>query len=203
MLLDYDEQKHQSTDVSQLKDEELLAASQKKPSAFSALVDRYEEAFLRKARRIVGEDVAPDVVQDVFVKIYLNAAKFRPVEGASFKSWGYKILVNTCFTYCKKMKRDKEFFARLDPELQELVADTKSRDHEKHVNAEEVTSVLARMPGILGNVLEDFFIKERTQQEIAEAQGVTVGVVRTRLHRAKKKFNEVRATLAVNSTPRG
>lgn len=190
-----DDQGRQPADIDTLRDEELLTLSITKPSVFSKIVNRYEDAFLRKAKHIVGEEIAPDVVQDVFVKIYLNAAKFRPVVGASFKSWGYKILINTCFTYCKKLKREKEFFSRLDPELQELVPDTKSREHEKFVNAEEVTSVLARMPGILGNTLNDFFIKGKTQQEIAQAEDVTVGVVRTRLHRAKKKFDEIRATL--------
>src|SRR3989338_3468703 len=104
-------------------DEEILALSVSKPDLFSILVDRYQESFLRKANHIIKNDpeTAGDLVQDTFVKIYLNAPKFKIVEGATFKSWGYKILINTCFTKYKKLKNERVFLNDLDPEIQELV----------------------------------------------------------------------------------
>src|SRR5437867_814349 len=74
------------TDTKTFSDEEILARSVRNPSIFAALVDRYEAAFLRKARHIIGnrEEVI-DIVQDTFTKIYLNANKFKVQEGASFK----------------------------------------------------------------------------------------------------------------------
>src|SRR3989338_1992934 len=87
-------------------DEEILALSVSKPDLFSIFVNRYQEAFLRKAGQIIrnNPEIVSDIVQDTFVKIYLNADKFQIQEGASFKSWGYKILINTCFTKYKKLK---------------------------------------------------------------------------------------------------
>src|SRR3989344_1239857 len=80
----------------QHSDEELLAVSVAHPSLFALLVRKYEAAFLRKALSIVREqEEAEDIVQEAFTKIYLNAKKFAPQEGASFSSWGYQILIKT------------------------------------------------------------------------------------------------------------
>jgi len=171
-------------------DEESLALSVEKPSAFAMLVDKYQTAFLRRARKIVGEDISADAVQDTFVKIYLNAKKFKKVEGASFKSWAYKILTNTCLTYAAKTGKERKAVMNLEPEIAENFPDLTSRWQEKLINKNEVVSVLAKMSGTLRETLEDFFLKEKSQMEIALERGVSVGVVRTRLHRAKKKFQE-------------
>ncbi|MFA6273303.1 MAG: RNA polymerase sigma factor [Candidatus Paceibacterota bacterium] len=171
-------------------DEEILALSVEKPSVFNELVNKYQTAFLRRARKIVGEDASADAVQDTFVKIYLNVKKFKKVEGASFKSWAYKILTNTCLTYAVKSGKERKVVTNLEPELAENIPDTNSRWYEQLVNKDEVASVLAQMSGIMQETLEDFFLKEKGQQEIAMERGVSVGVVRTRLHRAKKKFEE-------------
>ena len=171
-------------------DEEILALSVEKPSAFAMLVDKYQTAFLRRARKIVGEDISADAVQDTFVKIYLNAKKFKKVEGASFKSWAYKILTNTCLTYAAKTGKERKVVMNLEPEIAENFPDLTSRWQEKLINKNEVVSVLAKMSGTLRETLEDFFLKEKSQMEIALERGVSVGVVRTRLHRAKKKFQE-------------
>ena len=65
-------------DRSQQSDEEILALSVKYPDAFSALLDRYQEAFLRKAFTVVrSREDAEDIFQDAFTKIYLNAARFK------------------------------------------------------------------------------------------------------------------------------
>lgn len=171
-------------------DEEVLVLSVEKPSAFALLVDKYQTAFLRRARKIVGEETAADAVQDTFVKIYLNAKKFKKVEGASFKSWAYKILTNTCLTYAAKSNKERKVVMNLEPEIAENLPDLSGRWQEKLINKDEVASVLAKMSGILRQTLEDFFLKEKSQLEIALESGVSVGVVRTRLHRAKKKFQE-------------
>ena len=173
-------------------DEEILALSIEKPSAFSVLVDRYQTAFSRRARKIVGEETTADAVQDTFVKIYLNAKKFKKVEGASFKSWAYKILTNTCLTYAVKVGKERKVVMNLEPEITENLPDLTSRWQEKLINKDEVASVLGRMSGILRETLEDFFLKEKNQREIALERGISVGVVRTRLHRAKKKFENLK-----------
>lgn len=170
-------------------DEELLWESQKNPAAFSLLLERYEDAFKRKARSILGNrEEVDDIVQETFLKIYMNAHKFRVVEGASFKSWGYKILMNTTFTYYQKLKKDDGALAHLEPEFYESLPDEKEDATEV---ADLVASVLVRMPRHLSRILHLHFIDGMAQKEIAQTEGISTSAVKTRVHRAKKEYQKI------------
>lgn len=173
-------------------DEELLAASLSKPAAFELLLERYQEAFLRKAQQVIGSrEDAEDIVQEVFTKIYRNAGNFQKQEGASFKSWGYKILMNTSFSHYQKRKRHGQQTVPLTEELEAILPDRKSRDFEHLEIADYVTSVFSRMSDPFQHVLERYFIAGKSQAEIADEEGVSVGAIKTRVHRAKEEFKKV------------
>jgi len=178
-------------------DEEILALSIKQPDVFSVLLDRYQDAFLRKARSVVfSPEEAEDIVQETFAKIYVNAHRFKVQEGASFKSWGYKILLNTSFTRYQKLKKIRGAAADLDPEYYELLPDLESRQFEKNEATDFVISVLSRMPLKLSRVLKMHFLEGKPQQEIAQIEGTSVGAIKTRVHRAKKVFKEERNAIS-------
>ena len=179
-----------------ISDEELLIASVSHPSLFAKLVKKYEAPFLRKAISIVRDErEAEDIVQEAFTKIYLNAKKFRPVEGASFSSWGYRILINTALTHYAKRKREFGVRADLEPEIMELLPDRDLRQFEKSGFADEVASVLSRMPAPLARALAAFMLEGKSQEEIAQGEGVTVGAIKTRVHRAKQEFKKIYKSL--------
>lgn len=171
------------------RDEDILALSVKKPSMFSLLVDRYEEAFMRKAQKILrNKESAEDVVQEAFTKIYLYAPRFHEVEGASFKSWGYKILINTALSAYAKAK--KKGTLSLDDE--ELGIGETIHDDEHflpHLEARDyIASVMVRLPDKARRALTTHFLEEKSQKEIAVAERTSVSAIKTRIHRAKKEF---------------
>ncbi|HUD02765.1 MAG TPA: RNA polymerase sigma factor [Candidatus Paceibacterota bacterium] len=175
-----------------MSDEQILVASLSHPSLFALLVRKYEEPFLRKAMSIVHErEEAEDIVQEAFAKIYINASKFKTVEGASFSSWGYRILINTALTHYAKRKREGGRVVELDEEIWALIPDKNLRQFEKKEFVDEVASVLSRMPATFARVLASFFIEGKTQEEIAREEGVSVGAIKTRVHRAKAEFKKV------------
>lgn len=177
-------------------DEEILALSVRQPYLFGILLDRYQNAFIRKAESVLrSREDAEDIVQEAFTKIYMNAAKFQVQDGASFKSWGYKILLNTAFTRYQKMKKHRGAVFNPDPEWYEVMADTKTQQFEKEELKDYIISVLSRMPDHLSKVLHLHFIEGRPQEEIAKIEGVSVGAIKTRVHRAKKEFKKVNATI--------
>ncbi len=181
-------------DISSKSDEDILALSVKHPAFFEVLLERYQDAFLRKALTVVRvKEDADDVVQEAFVKIYRNAEKFKIQEGASFKSWGYKILMNTSFTRYQNMKKKGNAFAEFSPEFYEIIADTKGDNMETKTLRDDVASVFSKMPKHLAKVLHLHFIEGRPHKEIAEKEGVTVSAIKTRVHRAKKEFKKVTA----------
>lgn len=177
-------------------DEELLAVSVSHPWLFALLVRRYEEAFLRKAQGIVRErEEAEDIVQEAFTKIYLNAGKFKKQEGAKFSSWGYRILINTALTHYQKRKRAGLANVALDDEIWALIPDKQLRQFEKTELMDEVASVLSKMPEMFSKALHSFFIEGKSQEEMALEEGVSVGAIKTRVHRAKKEFKKIHETL--------
>lgn len=183
-------------EAEEMRDEDVLKASVLHPSLFATLVRKYEEPFLRKAMNVVhSTEEAEDIVQEAFVKIYLNAAKFKVVEGASFSSWGYRILINTALTHYMKKKREKGMRADVEPEILELIPDKDLKQFEKKEFIDEVASVLTRMPPMFAQVLNAFFIEGKSQEEIAATEGVTIGAIKTRVHRAKAEFRRVYKTI--------
>lgn len=174
-------------------DEEVLERSVSSPRLFGELVDRYQEALLRKALYILKDrEAAMDAVQDAFVKMYRNAARFTPEPGAGFKSWAYRILVNTCFTAYKKRKNEGVFLADLDPEFQELVADRgviEEREHE--LNRDEVRSFLAKLPEGLAVPMRLHFLEGKPHADVARIMGISEGAVRARVHRAKAELKKL------------
>ncbi len=185
-----------SVAVSEIADEDLLTQSVAHPSLFVNIVRKYEAAFLRKAISIVrSQEEAEDIVQEAFTKIYMNASKFQKQEGASFSSWGYRILINTALTHYAKSKKEGAVRADLDEEIWNILPDKNLRQFEKKVAMDEVASILSRMPVPFARVLSSFLIDEKTQEEIANQEGVTVGAIKTRVHRAKKEFKKVYESL--------
>ena len=177
--------------IEELRDEVILERSLTHPSLFEILVKRYQDAFLRKAETVVrSREEAEDIVQETFTKIYFNARRFKPVEGATFKSWGYKILMNTTFTHYQKLKKKGATHAELDPELYEALPDPANYSHEETMR-DYVASFLSRMPSQLARPLALHFIDEYSQKEIAEMEGTSVSAIKTKIYRAKREFERL------------
>lgn len=177
-------------------DEEILKLSVKRPYLFGVLLDRYQDAFLRKAESILySREDSEDIVQETFAKIYLNAEKFHVQDGATFKSWGYKILINTAFTRYQKMKKHRGAVFNPDPQWYEIMPDLRMKQFEKEELKDYIISVLSRMPDHLSRVLNLHFVEGRPQEEIANIEGVSVGAIKTRVHRAKKEFKKINETI--------
>ena len=174
----------------ELTDEEVLMRSQIEPWLFGVLLDRYQDAFLRKARSIVRNPLdAEEVVQDAFTKIYINADKFEVREGAKFSSWAYTILMNTAFTRYQKLVKHGQRVANLDPEFEQFIGDKK-----EHSGFEEKRDAIERLfeklPGHFVQVLRLHYLERWSHADIADETGESVGTIKARIHRAKAAFRK-------------
>jgi len=184
--------------ISHLPDEEILRRSFREPSQFKILVDRYQEAFLRKAMSIVRkQEDAEDVVQDTFVKIYKYGDRFKKQAGVQFKSWAYKILMNNAFTHYQELKKKANTVEYLDPVLY---------DEEKPVSYNQdlaaisdartvVKSVVEKMPEHLGRVLGLYYLEDRSYKDICRLEKLSMTALKMRLFRAKRLFKSLSADL--------
>ena len=173
-----------------LTDEEILLRAKAQPWLFRVLLDRYQDAFMRKALRIVYNQLdAEEVVQDAFTKIYLHAETFEYKEGAKFSSWGYRILMNTAFTRYQKLKKEGQRFTAIDPEFESFIGE-RSNHNGFEEKRDAVDRVLAVMPGHFARVLRLHYLERWSQDDIARELGEATGTVKARIHRAKAAFRK-------------
>jgi RNA polymerase sigma factor (sigma-70 family) len=73
-------------------------------SAFEELYARYQQPITRLVANIVRyPEVVPDLVQEVFTKVYFAMEGFTP--GLPFRPWLYRVTTNYCVDYLRKRKR--------------------------------------------------------------------------------------------------
>ena len=176
-----------------LTDKDILEKSLKNPQYFELLVLRYQKAFIRKSLSIMrSKEDAEDIVQETFLKIYKYGKNFKERDKASFKSWSYEILRNTCYSYYKRQKRHALHVKLVDFSDYEI-ADTSASlsETDNTDNKSYVESILSMMPESLSNILRLYFLEEKSQKEIAEIENISPGAVRTRIHRAKNFFRKL------------
>ncbi|MFA5996767.1 MAG: RNA polymerase sigma factor [Candidatus Paceibacterota bacterium] len=179
-------------DTGSLSDAEVLARSQKEPELFAVLVRRYEAALLRRARTILrSPEEAEEAVQDAFTKMYLYADKYHPQEGASFSSWMYTILNRVAYTKYAAQRKEWGRVAELEPEHYESLPDARAEFLEDLSIRDEVVAALSKIPETAARLLRLQFIEGKTQEEIAQAENLSIPAVKTRVHRAKKLFKQV------------
>lgn len=184
-----------------LTDEMILMRSASEPWLFSVLLERYEAAFLRKAKSIVWNELdAEEIVQDAFTKIYMNATKFEVREGAKFSSWAYTILINTALTRYQKNVREGKRTVVLDPEVMEAFGEMKLHEAFEE-DRDMIERVLAVMPGHFAQVLRLHYLEHWSHKDIAGETGESVGAVKSRIHRAKAEFRKTITGLEENVTP--
>jgi RNA polymerase sigma factor (sigma-70 family) len=171
-------------DYQALSDEELLAHSLKSPSAFEALMIRYQREFVSRAMVVVKvKDDAEDVVQETFIRIYRFAPKYN-TENGTFRAWSITILMNVARTHYQKVAKARGTFVKLEDEHYVSLADPHSA-HNDYLDAEEVKRVLSKVDADTAEILTLAYIEALPYEEIAELKQTSVGAIKARVHRAK------------------
>lgn len=177
-------------DVRQLSDEEILKQSISTPSLFAELVARYQEPLTRVAYNVLrSHEEAEDVVQEALTKIYLSAHKFEVKEGASFKSWAYRITFNAAISQYRKLKRKFAGETTLELEHYENLG-YESRVDSKVEAAELAEQLLSDLPADLQHVVREYYYADKSYQTIAAESGLTLPTVKMRLYRAKQALKQ-------------
>ncbi len=171
-----------------MSDEEIIVSAIETPSQFKVLLDRYEAAFLRYARRYLGRDGADDAVAETFIKIYLHAARFAPAGEGSFRAWAYRILKHTVISTARAERRRMAIPLGA---VANVLSDTRALSEEREGWRDLVARILYRLPRQLAIVLRRRFYQGETCAEIAMAEGISVAAAKMRLHRAKKEFKKI------------
>jgi RNA polymerase sigma-70 factor (ECF subfamily) len=173
---------------------------------FGALVRRYERELFGYLRRYLGDDdLADDVFQNTFVAVFLKIKHYEP--GRPARPWLYAIATNQAIDALRKKTRrgDRRADALLAPDddgeprpLFELLpaADPAPPDHADRAEQRElVRAAVDRLPDLLRQVVLLAYFQGMKYRDIADALGIPVGTVKSRLHAALTKLTEEWAAL--------
>jgi RNA polymerase sigma factor (sigma-70 family) len=189
-------------------DEQALIASARQGDgrAFNQLVLLYQSMVYNLAYRILGDaDAAADATQDAFIKAFKAMRKFR---GGSFKAWLLRIVTNACYDQLRvKQRRPTDSLDDLDIEQDHLrfLRDPAERPDEL-LERQQLNQMIQAGIGTLPSdqrvvvVLSD--VQGLSYQEIAEAAGLSVGTVKSRLSRGRAKVRDYLVQHAEHLPPR-
>jgi RNA polymerase sigma-70 factor (ECF subfamily) len=169
-------------------DEELVIALRRgELEAFESLYDRYHRRLFGYVRRMVPEQRAEDLFQDVFFAV-LSDKTFDPGRGR-FSAWLFTVARNRCLA-----ERRTELRREAKAHLIEDVPVT--LDPEAQVGQE--TRVRRAMAGLTEAQRQLLVLKqvsELTYREIAAVLGVAEGTIKSRVHAATHAFRRALAEL--------
>ncbi|MFZ0522110.1 MAG: sigma-70 family RNA polymerase sigma factor [Candidatus Acidiferrales bacterium] len=179
-------------------DEGLLVAAAKGGdiSAFETLVGRYERKIFRLAQNITqNREDAEDVMQESFLKSYQHLAEFQG--NSRFYTWLVRIAVNQALMKLRKRRPNQ---VSLDEEI-DTGEDTMPREvedwgpspedrYEQSELGQILSTTIAELDPPFRIVFQLRDIEELSTEETAEALGLSIPAVKSRLLRARLKLRQ-------------
>jgi RNA polymerase sigma-70 factor (ECF subfamily) len=154
-----------------------------------ALYDRHAARVYRLAYRMCGDrDLASDLTQDVFVRVFRQLGQFRGE--SAFTTWLHRVSVTTCLNTLRKVKRFRGREVDLDDAHEHS---TKAPDRDPVLHA-ALTTAIEALPESLRIALVMHAIEGYTHVEIASALGIAEGTSKSRVFEARAKLREMLAS---------
>ena len=155
--------------------------------AFNDLVTLYQDQlFALVVRMVPDRDQASDAVQEAFFSAFRNLASFR---GGSVKSWLNRICVNAAMdTQRAKKRRPSQPYPELDDESWQPPAGAEADPERTALDSERtraLSAALARITDDQRAAIVLYDVEGYDYAEIAEMTGVSLGTVKSRIHRGR------------------
>jgi RNA polymerase sigma-70 factor (ECF subfamily) len=170
--------------------------------AFDRFVETYRSKIFQYSYMMCGQrEDAEEVAQETLLKVFQSMDQLREPE--RLKAWVFTIARNACY-----MKRRKSVFApQHELSLEELLPVTSGDGSERRIQIadwgalpdtevlrkelrEELDRAIGELPDIYRSVIMLRDIEELSTEEAAEVLGVSIEVIKTRLHRARLSLRQ-------------
>lgn len=167
-------------------------------AAWDSLIRRYEKSVYKFAYSLCrNHEEAGDIAGQVFLRLYQNLHTFR--NEASFTSWLFRIVRNTYLDLCVRPahrghlsldagpNNDNEPSTGRDIMDPSPSPETLCMEHE---TAQLLAKAIHHLPAYQRQVLRMYHSEGKSYEEIAEATGLSIGTVKSRLNRARNMLRE-------------
>jgi len=164
----------------------LLQDSDRQREAFERIVKAYSEQIYWQIRRLVlSHDDANDILQNTFIKAWLNIDYFRG--DAQLSTWLYRIAFNECLTFLNRQRANSQLsIDDADAEMvNKLESDSYFDGDATQVIFQKAIQSLPEKQRIIFNLK---YFKEMKYEEISEILGTSVGSLKASYHHAVKKI---------------
>lgn len=177
--------------LSELTDLELVmrfqAHGQYDDRPFQELMNRYQALVWRVCySSLHNPQDAEDLTQEVFLKVYRSLPKF---EGrSSFKTWIYRIAINTCRNEIRHRSRRPQEAASAVEDLADMLPDTATTVSEWQARSQRAQLALA-LQSLRPEEFEIIRLKdieERPYSDITSQLGISLSAAKMRAQRARR-----------------
>jgi RNA polymerase sigma-70 factor (ECF subfamily) len=153
------------------------------PKAYNELYDRYADALFGIIQRMVNhQDIAQDLLQETFIKVWTNVHRYDPAKGRLF-TWLAQVARNTALDYLRSPQNDNSV------EFQLQMGDITFTNVTLIGLKETVFSVLSPQ---YQQIIDLIYFQGYTHPEVANRLSLPLGTVKTRVRIAlvelKKAF---------------
>ncbi len=175
--------------LADLSDERVVVKVLGDKEAYVELVRRYEEKLLRYVRYLIGDREADEVVQETFIKTYINLRSFKEKRG-KFSSWIYRIAHNEAMN---KVKKKRDVSLDVNDWLKEVLPGKANveKEYERKEEKEMVREGLSKLSFKYRSVLSLYYLEDKNYEEISEILKIPMGTVGIRLRRGKEKLRKI------------
>ena len=157
--------------------------------ALSWLYDHYSNALFGVVLRIVKkQEIAEEVLQDVFIKIWERFDNYDPSKGKLF-TWMVNVARNQAIYRIRSKEIHKD---QKTAGIENYVANIDRSDFlEQSIDAIGVKEMLGRLPVDQKIIVDYLYLKGYTQSELAEELNIPLGTVKTRLRLAMQELRSI------------
>ena len=163
--------------------------------AFRRLVERYQRPILSLIARMVGDPaLAEDLAQEAFVKAYRKLGTFD--RRRKLSSWLFKIAHNTTIDHLRRSRPEIVPLEATASDGEQSWEILKADEASGPARRAESSELMARLDAALGRLKPSYreilllrFREGLAYDEIADVTGLSMGTVKVRLHRARKRLS--------------
>tara|TARA_R110002072_G_scaffold273075_2_gene433387 strand:+ start:776 stop:1387 length:612 start_codon:yes stop_codon:yes gene_type:complete len=171
-------------DIENETDEGLMTRVQNaEHEAFAVLVRRHTRMFYAAAYRVCShQDLAEDIVQEAFLKLWRNPALWDNARGAKFTTWFYRVVTNQAIDVLRKQKPTK------GSDVLERIMDDKDDQQAQMEQAQEqdmLENAIQSLPERQRIALNLCFYEGLSNKDAADILGVGLKALESLLMRAK------------------
>jgi RNA polymerase sigma-70 factor (ECF subfamily) len=155
--------------------------------AMEALYNRFNRPLFNLIYRYTSNrEVAEDLLQDVFLKIFTRLHELRNVE--TFIGWMYRIAVNTCFGYLRETRGQVRRTIALN-DVKRGVGEDTGQSSDRFLK-KALDDAIQSLPGRMRTIFLLHEVQGFKHEEIAPMLGCSVGTSKSQLFKARMKIRE-------------